>query len=118
MQSRIPLIRSFQAVSYVQDDLPLILFHRENRNGNLPRLQLPRQTATVTEHPNTMVNSYFDEHDTDEGLTKIEERMKIFYENRPSMVPIFTQLDIDEAARKKQNRLFKYFKTQRANSVL
>ena len=60
------------------------------------------------------VNAYFDEHDEDLGLSRTEERQKIFYENNPDLLPDFKNLDEDESARETVNRQFNYFETQRA----
>lgn len=117
-QSHVPLVRSFQAASYVHDDVPSMIFgNKRAEDADLPPF-LTGQTATQTERSSVIVPLYFDEHDEHLGLTDIEERVKIFYNGNPDLLPPLQDWKKLQEAKKKQNRLFNYFKTQRANFVI
>lgn len=113
-----PLRRSFQATSYVYDQVPATIFKKSDRLTKTQKDDLPFQSATVTERNNDLAKLYLDEYDENENLTKIEERVKIFYGGNHHLAPKFKNIAKEEKALKQQNRLFSHFKTQRANSVL
>ena len=112
-----PLTQSFQAMSYVHDDLPFIIFNTDPRTNKreFPLNNEIRQTATVTVRPNPNAHAYYDEFDKRLLLNKLEERMKIFYDNNPILMPVFRDMEKEAKDRQKQHKLFNFFKTQRSN---
>ena len=116
-ESNPPILRSFQGKSYVEDDLPSIIFIGEERSPNSDVIYVEeiRQTATAA-RPSTYTKKYLDKFDENLRLSKNGERQKIFYENNPTLVPVFRNVQEEERDRVRRNKLFNYFKTQRAGS--
>jgi len=79
-----------------------------------------KQTATVTENPNVLAKKYVDENDKFLGLTKNEERVKIYYQGNPDMAPIALRQPGDAFYNPNSytKKLFNSFKTQRAGDLV
>lgn len=106
-------LRSFQASSYVEDDSPWLVFHRESR-GQYPMLQTKQQATDVDDFLATnIINSYFDHDDDHLKLSKHEERLKIFYNNNPALAPTFRNTDEEMKKRQRMKKHFRYFKLRK-----
>lgn len=117
---------SFQAKSYVHDDSAFAIMQDENLQKIHPSEQLMglktnfKQTATKTGTSSVIPKYYRDIHDDYLGLSKNEERIKIFYESNPNLAPLSIRHAGDTFANKPNpyKKMFNAFKTQRAGSFI
>ena len=114
--------QSFQSQSYVHDDLPFLLMQEEkSQPGRLSSVLASnyRQTATKIGDSNVVARKYYDEQDDHLGLSKNEERVKIFYDNKPELAPMALRQPGDSFDKPSPyKRMFNSYKTQRAGSII
>ncbi|XP_018028054.1 uncharacterized protein LOC108683264 [Hyalella azteca] len=113
-----PPRQSFQSSSYVHDKIPKTIFKSSDFKPSSHPVDLPFEWATVTEKSNVLVKPYFDKFDENQNLSKIQERVKIFYGGNMKSAPQFRNMQREQQALEQQKKLYRSFKTQRANQVL